>query len=132
MTVAQPYVDVERVLVAWLGAQLNRRVVTDLPADLEKQVPLVQIRRVGGGDFRPGLDTAGLDVDVYGPDRATTVALAEQARHALRFRLPGTQIGPAVFTRVDTIEAPSYRPYDASGLRRFGATYRLTIHIVGD
>jgi hypothetical protein len=131
VTDPQPYVDVERLLVQWLGSQLACRVVTDLPANLEKQVPLIQIMRLGGGDARPGLDVAGLDVDAYGADRGAAVALAEKARHALRFRLPGTQIDSAVFTRVDTTEAPSFRPYDNTDLRRFGATYRLTIHIVG-
>lgn len=132
MTQARPYVDVERLLVPWLGSQINCRVVTDLPANLERQVPLLQIQRVGGADTRPGLDFAGLDVDAYGPDRAAAVELAEQTRHALRFRLPGTQIGGAVFTRVDTTEAPSFRPYDNTDLRRFGATYRVIVHIVGE
>lgn len=131
MTEAQPYVDVERLLVQWLGSQLNCRVVTDLPANLEQQVPLLQIQRIGGADTRPGLDFAGLDVDAFGPDRGSAVALAEKARHVLRFRLPGTQIDSAVFTRVDTTEAPSFRPYDNTALRRFGATYRLVVHIVG-
>ena len=125
------YVDVERLLVTWLGSRLNCRVVTDLPANLEKQVPLLQIGRYGGSDIRPGLDVAFLDVDAYGPDRGSAVALAEKARHALRFTLPNTQVDGAVFTRVDTIDAPSFRPYDNTDLRRFGASYRLIVHIVG-
>lgn len=131
MTTAQPYVDVERLLVQWLGQQLNCRVVTDLPANLQTQVPLLQIQRVGGADARPGLDFVGLDVDAYGPNRGSAVALAENARYALRFRLPGVQLDGAVFTRIDTTEAPSFRPYDNTDLRRFGATYRLIVHIVG-
>ncbi len=128
---AQPYADVERILVPWLGSQCSCRVVTDLPANLERQVPLLQIQRVGGADARPGLDFVGLDVDAYGPNRGSAVSLAENARHALRFVLPGTQIDGAVFTRVDTTEAPAFRPYDNTDLRRFGATYRLIVHITG-
>lgn len=131
MITAQPYKDVERLLVQWLGQQLNCRVVTDLPADLQTQVPLLQIQRAGGADTRPGLDFVGLDVDAYGPNRGSAVALAENARYALRFRLPGVQLDGAVFARVDTTEAPSFRPYDNTDLRRFGATYRLIVHIVG-
>jgi len=127
----QPYADVERLLVGWLGEQCNCRVVTDLPADLEKWVPLLQIQRIGGSDPRPGLDIVGLDVDAYGPDRGSAIELAEDARHALRFELPGTQLENAVITRVDTTEAPSYRPYDNTELRRFGGTYRVIVHIVG-
>lgn len=131
MSPARPYVDVERLLVPWLGEQCQCRVVTDLPANLDTQVPLLQIQRVGGTDPRPGLDFVGLDVDAYGPDRATAVSYAEDARYALRFELPGTQIEGAVFTRVDTTEAPALRPYDNTKLRRFGATYRLIVHNIG-
>ena len=131
MITAQPYVDVERLLVGWLGGACTCRVVTDLPADLDKQIPLLRIQRTGGGDLRPGLDTVALEVDAFGPNRGSAVALAEKARHALRFRLPGTQLDGAVFTRVDTVEAPSFRPYDNTALRRFGASYRLVVHIVG-
>lgn len=126
-----PYVDVEKTLVTWLGAQLACRVVTELPADLEKRVPLLQIQRTGGTDTRPGLDFAALEVEAYGPDRGSAFTLAEQARSALRFILPGQQIGGAVFTDVQTIEAPAYRPYDNTALRRFGASYRLVVHMVG-
>lgn len=125
-----PYVDTERILVAWLSAQLACRVVTDLPADLEKRVPLLQIQRFGGADVAPGLDVVSLDVDSYGPDRGSAIALAEDARAALRFELPGTQIDGAVFTRVTTIEGPAFRPYDNTALRRFGATYQIYVHIV--
>jgi hypothetical protein len=123
-------VDVERLLVSWLGSALNCRVLTDLPANLVNQIPLLQIARYGGGDAAPGLDEVLLDVDAYGPDRASAVALAEQARYQLRFVLAGTQIDGAVFTRVDTVEAPNFRPYDNTSLRRFGASYRLYVHIV--
>ncbi len=128
---ALPYVDIERVLVGWLGSRLNCRVVTDLPANLAQQVPLLQIGRYGGADIAPGLDVVDLDVDAYGPDRGSAVSLAEKARHALRFTLPNQQINGAVFARVNTIDAPSFRPYDNTDLRRFGASYRLYVHIVG-
>jgi hypothetical protein len=125
------FVDVERLLVIWLSGRLGRRVLTDLPGDLAGQVPLVQIARYGGADERPGLDTVLLDVDAYGANRGSAVALAEAARHALRFALPGEQLDRAVVTRVDTLEAPSLRPYDNTDVRRFGATYRLILHLVG-
>lgn len=124
------YIDVERVLVAWLTDRLSVRVVTDLPADLERQVPILQLARFGGDDFYPGLDAAEVDVDAYGPDRATATQLAEDARSALRFELPGTQIENAVFARVNTLQAPVFKPYDNSALRRFGASYQIYIHMV--
>jgi len=126
----QPYADIEELIGGWLSQACGCRVLTDLPADLQQQVPLLQINRYGGADVAPGLDVALLDVDAFGPDRSTAVTYAERARRALRFDLPNTQIGYSVFTQVLTIEAPSYRPYDNTDLRRIGATYRLTIHNV--
>lgn len=129
------YADVERILVAWLGNACTCRVVTDLPADLDDQVPLLQVTRYGGADERPGLEFALIDVDAYGQDRGSAIALAEGARTALRSELPGTQITDGattvVITRVDTLSAPSYRPYDNTALRRIGAEYRLYLHTVG-
>lgn len=125
-----PYIDVERVLVAWLTSALGVRVLTDLPADLQKVVPVLQIARFGGADTRPGLDVATLDVDAYGADRAGAIQLAEEARYALRFQLPGTQIENAVFTQVITTEAPGFRPYDNTALRRFGGSYQVFVHMV--
>lgn len=127
---ALPYADVELALGGWLRTALGCRVVTDLPADLLGALPLLQIARFGGGDVAPGLDEVLLDTDAYGIDRATAVGLAEATRQQLRFVLPGTQIGGAVFTRVDTTQAPSFRPYDNTALRRFGASYRLYVHVV--
>jgi hypothetical protein len=128
---ALPYVDVERILVGWLGDKLSCRVVTELPSNLEQVTPLLQIERNGGADTRPGLDFCVLDVDAFGANRATAADLAEKARWNLRFGLPGTQIEGAVFTACETLEAPSYRPYDNTDLRRFGATYQLVVHVVG-
>jgi hypothetical protein len=59
-----PYPDVERLLVAYLGAALGVRVVTDLPANLQQILPLVQVGRVGGADDVVTIDHARVDVVV--------------------------------------------------------------------
>jgi hypothetical protein len=122
-----PYPDVERLLVTYLGAALGVRVVTDLPANLQQILPLVQVGRVGGADDVVTIDRARVDVDVFATGRGAAVELAERCRDALRMSLPGQVVGGVTVSRVRTGEGPAWRPYDdTTGVRRFGATYEIT------
>jgi hypothetical protein len=122
------YPDVERLLVAWLNAHLNVRVLTDTPSNLEKVLPVVQITRFGGADTAPGIDRAIVDVDCYGATRAVASQLAEHVRYALLYRLAGSQHENVAIADVSTLSGPSWRPYDNTALRRFGASYAITTH----
>ena len=129
------YADVELLLTVWLADILDIRCVTDLPAALGEAVPLLQVVRVGGADRQITLDEADVDIDAYvgpddagNPDRAGARELAEQARQAVRYQLPGVVFTDAVVARTQTIVAPAWRPYDNTALRRFGGSYRLTLH----
>lgn len=125
--------DVEALLVPWLALTLGVRVVTELPADLGDVLPVVRVVRVGGGDDDdvPSLDHPTIAVDCYGADRAAALDLAAQVHTALRVTLPGTllrtEAGTVAVTKTQTISGPSWRPYDNTALRRFGATYRLIL-----
>lgn len=120
--------DVERVLLGWLRPQLaGVRVLTDLPGDLEQQLPVVQIVRVGGGrDFSYRLDQARVDIDCYAATRSAAAALAGQVR-TLAGTLPNTETGGAVVTRVLEETGPSWRPEANPNLRRFGLTLRVVL-----
>lgn len=122
--------DVEVELVAWLGAAVGERVLTELPANLDDVLPVVQVQRVGGGDDGFRLDRALVDVDVYAATRAGASTLAGQARHELVVNLRGVATAAAVFGRVATVSAPAWRPYENTGLRRSGATYEIFFHPV--
>lgn len=123
------YPDVERLLVAYLGPALGGvRVVTDTPANLEKTLPVVQVTRFGGTDVAPGIDRPVVDIDCYAATRGAASDLAEQVRYALLYQLPGTTVGDVAVPRVDTLTGPSWRPYDNTALRRFGASYAITTH----
>jgi hypothetical protein len=129
-TVAQPvypaYADVERLLVAWLPSQLDgTRTVTDLPSNLGSVLPLVQVTRLGGADLQPSLDRPVVDIDCYATDRAGASDLAQKVRDLVRLLLPGQQVDGVLVARVDTVSGPSWRPYDNTSLRRFGASYQL-------
>ncbi|MFD1277463.1 hypothetical protein [Streptomyces kaempferi] len=123
-------VDVEAELVAWLKAELAVRVVTDLPANLGSDGPVLQLQRIGGDDDSFRLDRALVDVDSYAVDRPTASQLMTQTRGLLLVKLRGVTTGAAVFTAARTISAPAWRPYENTSLRRFGATFEIFCHPV--
>lgn len=122
------YADVEELLIGWLATELSVRCVTDLPANVQSILPVVQVTRFGGTDRFPTLDQPHVDIDCYAADRAGAHDIAEQVRSALRFSLRGQTVDGAVVSRVETLTGPSWRPYEDEHLRRFGASYRITIH----
>lgn len=123
-----PFVAAEPLIRSWLAGRFPApvRVVTELPADLET-VPVLQVTRIGGADSLPVLDVANVDVDTFGPSREAARDLAEEVRAALRFELPGSVIEGALVAEVTTISAPRWVPYGNPNVRRFVASYRITI-----
>lgn len=126
--------DVEALLIPWLASTLTVRAVTDLPADdppgsFLAGLPYVQVTRIGGADDDnlSSFDAPTVDVDCYAADRESVSALAARVHDALRVTLPGLTLAGATVTKVQTITGPSWRPYDNTSLRRFGATYRIRI-----
>lgn len=120
------YGDIERLLTSWLAQQLAVRVVTDLPANLDDVLPLVQVTRYGGGDDVISLDRPLVDVDCYAATRGAAYELAQRVRDAVRFALPGRVVDSVLVCRVDTLSGPVWRPYENATLRRFGASYQIT------
>ena len=121
----------ESLVRDWLATQFNpTRVVTELPANLGDALPLIQVTRFGGSDDVLTLDAANIDVDTFGATRDAARSLGEQVRSALRLHLPGYSTGTAGVQSVTTISAPRWVPYDNTNLRRFVASYRITIHSI--
>ncbi len=131
MSVAYPAVtfpDAELLVASWLRTQIAARVVTsELPADLEDQIPLVQVVRIGGSTPVPlRLDSPRLDVDCYAGNRTAVSALARGVA-ALLPTMRGVTTGGGVVVAVEVETAPSYRPDFNPRVRRAGALYVLTI-----
>jgi hypothetical protein len=132
-----PLADAETLVRGWLTTQFPSpiRVVTELPADLGA-VPTIQVTRIGGSDDVIVMDAANLDVDTFDvahdglSARENARTLAGQVRSALRLHLPGYAAGGVAVQSVTTISAPRWVPYDNTTLRRFVATYRITIHSI--
>lgn len=122
--------DIEALLVPWLAATLNVRAVTELPADLADVLPVVRSLRIGGPDLDDYalLDLPTVTIDCYDAGWSAASTLAGRVHAAIRSTLPGTVHDGGVVTRTRTISGPSWRPYDDTNLRRFGATYQIIVH----
>ena len=130
-----PYAPAESVIRNWLAAYLGAgyRVVTELPADLATvcaTTPVAQVTRFGGSDDLLVLDSANVDVDTFGLTRSAARDFGEKCRAGLRFMAPGAVQDGAFIATVSTINAPRWVPYDNTDLRRFVASYRITIRSV--
>lgn len=122
-------VDVEAALIAWLTARLPGAVVrAELDNNLTNELPTVQVERAAGDDDGFRLDRALVDVNVYGATRSDAWALSATVRGLLLAELRGSASAGAVFGRVATVSAPSWRPYQNTSLRRLGAMYEIYSH----
>jgi hypothetical protein len=124
-----PYQGVEVLLIPWLAEQIGVRCLTDLPADLQQVLPIVQVVRVGGPshDDNPRFDMPTVSVDCFAEDRNSATGLALDVDEAIREVLPGQTTGGATVTRVQSITGPHWVPYDDTNLRHFNQSYRLFI-----
>lgn len=126
-------VDAETLLVGWLTAWLEAAdapgtVSTETPAGFETRLPWIQVVRIGGGYDGFRLDRPEVDVDAYAADGVAAADLALRIQRALHEELARTATGGAVVTAVDTITGPHQVPHDNPALRRYVATYQLTVH----
>lgn len=124
--------DIEILLVAYLKAQTGKRVVTDLPASdkLAAALPLYRVTRVAGEDRDYKLDHPIVDVDTYAADRAAASLLARQAHDFLCNHLSyEDSVQPTgVVTAVSTVVGPRWLPDTNPNLRRFQASYEVSLH----
>jgi hypothetical protein len=119
----------ERLVHDWLVADLGVRVCSELPADLAEVMPLIQAVRIGGphDDNDPYVLIPTVSIDVFAADRAGATELADAVDLSLRRRLPGAHVLGASVGLVRTLSGPSWRPWDDTRVRRFGATYQLWV-----
>lgn len=122
------------MLVPWLAAQFQAvhgvtvRVCTDTPADLADVVPVVQVYAVTGTDAYGFLSKPVVEAASFGATREEADLTARRAHRLLHRWLPGTVTGGGVVTQVTTVKHPGWLPYDDPNVRRFGATYEITLH----
>jgi hypothetical protein len=126
------FADVEKLVIAWLAASFpDAYPCAETPADpvFTECLPIIEVTRIGGSDTDQGaVDQATIDVECYAADRNAASVLADNVRAALRNQMPGFRGIEGSVLAVDTLSAPAWRPYDNTDVRRFGATYRITVH----
>jgi hypothetical protein len=117
------------MLVTWLSGQFpGIRVLTDLPADLEKRTPVIAVSRFGGAGTVVGFDEANIDVEIWHTSLANADRLAGMVAEQLLLNGPGSVVNDAVITRVACTSGPSSRPTANPLLQRIGASYRVAVH----
>ncbi|MEU7039840.1 hypothetical protein AB0A77_02125 [Streptomyces varsoviensis] len=116
--------DVEQTLTTWLRATFAVHASVDLPPELEKRLPWVQVVRVGGPDARFSRHPR-VDLDVYAESPDASADLLSRIHDRLLF-LSGTVTG-AVIRRVTSVSGPSQRPYVNPDVYRRGAAYTVSL-----
>lgn len=125
------FAGVDSLLVTWAaGVFTDCRVCTEVPENLATVLAtkdaVIRFQRFGGSDRDVSLDDANVDADVFALTAAAAEDFAGQLRSALRFALPGQVVGTTAVVRVNTINGPSWRPWDNAAVRRYGASYQVT------
>ena len=118
--------DLEQAAAVWLRSRHpGARVANELPADLEKKLPLVQVQVTPGGGEDGTTGVTLMDVETFA---ATRVAMWDLARtvHTSMLALAGQYVGALVIDSVSTDSRPAPVDYGNPALRRAVATYRLT------
>jgi hypothetical protein len=110
--------DAEALVLDFLrGAIPGLRCGVELP-ELPDDAPFLLVIRTGGEMAWPVLDTAAIDLEVWGPDRGTTHDVLQGALGALL--ASRTEGGPLAFVRVTN--APQWAPDALSGEPRWLAS----------
>lgn len=115
--------NAEIKLIGWLAAQFpDAHVSTRAPADMTGEV--IRAHRTGGANDRQ-LDRVLLDVDCFAAGDVASSNLACLVWGAFTDTLPHISYNGAAYTRVDTIVAPRFLPWDNTNVSRYGATYQI-------
>lgn len=118
--------DLEQAAAVWLRARHpGTRVANELPADLEKKLPLVQVQVTPGGGEDVTTGVTLLDVQTFASTRTAMWDLARQV-HTSMLALSGQYVGALVIDAVSSDSRPAPVDYGNPALRRSVATYRLT------
>lgn len=118
--------DIERVVVAWLTAQLpGLPVQVEVGSDLTDSLPLVQVQLIPGGANDGVTEQSLVDISIYAPDRASMWSTARRAQAAM-LRLSTQTSAGAVVDWVDVSNGLGEVAYSNPSVRRAVGTYRLT------
>lgn len=116
--------DVETVLAPWLEAELEVFSAAATPADLEDNLPMIRVERIGGPDGRFSAHPR-VAVDVFAATADEARVLAGRVRDVLVF-VSGS-VGNSVVRGVRCDAGPSRQPWANESVHRRGATYTVSL-----
>lgn len=119
--------DIEALLCGWLRAQLDVPVASKVPHPRPRTFVLVQ--RHGGIRANVVTDAPQIGVEVWAETDADAHDLAQVARSALLYRLPGQVIDGHTVYRITEIGGPSHLPDPVSNQPRY--VFELQVFIRG-
>lgn len=122
--------DVENALATWLRTETGAKVGTETGPDLTAGT--YRVARIGGRDANT-IDTARVDIEFFGADRAAARRGAIRALELAATELLGRTLtdsdGATGFVLgTETEAAPVVVPYVNTNVRRAVATVRVHIH----
>jgi hypothetical protein len=116
--------DIEAVLNPWAEELTGAFSAAETPDDLEEQLPVIRIERIGGADDRFS-QSPRVAVDVFAATADEARTLANSLRDALVF-LSGPVHG-AVIRGVRCDAGPTRLPWANPAVHRRGATYTVSL-----
>lgn len=125
-----------RTLIVWAADRFaSARVLSEPPANLQEELPVIVIKPYGGSDPQLTISRPLVDFDVYAATWADAETLSLELHDALRIELPGTLVelpagsvapaGRVSVSKVSTSSLPSQRPTSDPKIRRCGASYEI-------
>ena len=125
-----PPLDFAGALIVWLRPQLalDEKIMSEKPEGDPGQ-KVVVVAEIGGVFQWPVVDVPTVQIDAWGPTKASSKALAQKVR-ALIFSLhprPGVQnlMGTVPIYRIEEFASPGYFPDPETGEPRFRWTVSI-------
>lgn len=116
--------DIEAVLAPWCESTFGVFSAAATPDDLERQLPVIRVERIGGGSERFS-DHPRVAVDVFAATADEARSLASSVRDSLVF-LSGSVNG-SVIRSVRCDSGPTRQPWANESVHRRGATYTVSL-----
>lgn len=122
------FADTEYLIALYLrGVFAPIRVVTELPSQMEEQVPVIRVGGAGGSDDRL-CSTERLDVEAFTATRVQARELAERVRTAMH-AASHTVVDGWLIDHVSTEAGPIWLDYQNDRVHRYLATYQVESRI---
>lgn len=119
------YADIEDELAVFVTRELGfvAGSIVDVTTEAKAVAGVVRITHFGGPRDRVN-DFARVEIEAFSGTRKKSREMLEAVHDRL---LPGTRLVSAIIDDVRTDASPHRAPWDNNNVRRFSATYQITV-----